>query len=127
MRRRRDGTGVVGRISVLAIAGTMLLTLLAIVPAGVLASGAQFGPYQVTPVGSEPEAVAIGDVTGDGIVDVVLTTGYAGTPADFGLFVFAGQSDGTLAVPVRYATAGTYGQRPETVDIGDVNGDGRPA
>src|SRR4029079_9884108 len=52
--------------------------------------------------------------------------GYAGSPADFGLFVFAGLADGTLAAPVRYATAGTYGERPETVDIGDVNGDGRP-
>ena len=104
----------------------MLLSLLAIVPAGVLASGTQFGPYQVTAVGSEAEAVAIGDVTSDGIADVVLTTGYASTSADFQLFVFAGLADGTLAAPVTYATAGSYGQRPETVDIGDVNGDGRP-
>ena len=105
---------------------SLLLSLLAIVPAAVIASGTQFGPYRVTPVGSEPEAVAIGDVTSDGIADIVLTTGYANTPADFGLFVFAGLADGTLAAPVRYATAGTYPQRPETVDIGDVNGDGRP-
>ena len=109
-----------------AIASVTLLSLLAIVPAGVIASGTQFGPYQVTSVGSEPEAVAIGDVTSDGIADIVLTTGYAGTPADFGLLVFAGLADGTLAAPVRYATAGTYPQRPETVDIGDVDGDGRP-
>ena len=40
--------------------------------------------------------------------------------------MFAGLADGTLAAPVTYATAGSYGQRPETVDIGDVNGDGRP-
>ena len=110
----------------LAIATAMLLSLLAIVPAGVLASGTQFGPYQVTAVGSEAEAVAIGDVTSDGLADVVLTTGYANTPADFQVFVFAGMADGTLAAPVTYATAGSYGQRPETVDIGDVNGDGRP-
>ncbi len=109
-----------------AVASVTLLSLLAIVPAGVIASGTQFGPYRVTSVGSEPEAVAIGDVTSDGIADIVLTTGYAGTPADFGLFVFAGLADGTLAAPVRYATAGTYPQRPETVDIGDVDGDGRP-
>ncbi len=40
--------------------------------------------------------------------------------------MFAGQADGTLAAPVTYPTAGTYPQRPETVAIGDVNGDGRP-
>ena len=114
------------RISVLAIAAAVLLSVLAIVPAGVLASGTQFGPYQVTAVGSEAEAVAIGDVTSDGIADVVVTTGYANAAADFQVFVFAGLADGTLAAPVTYATAGSYGQRPETVDIGDVNGDGRP-
>ena len=126
MRRRRDGSGLTARVSVFAVASVTLLSLLAIVPAGVIASGTQFGPYQVTSVGSDPEAVAIGDVTSDGIADIVLTTGYAGTPADFGLLVFAGLADGTLAAPVRYATAGTYPKRPETVDIGDVDGDGRP-
>ena len=80
MRRRHTGAGPAARISVFAIASVLLLSLLAIVPAGVVASGTQFGPYQVTPIGSEPEAVAIGDVTSDGIADIVLTTGSTTTP-----------------------------------------------
>ena len=127
MRREpRNGAGVTARISVLAIATAMLLSLLAIVPGGVLASGTQFGPYRVTAVGSEAEAVAIGDVTSDGLADVVLTTGYANTPADFQ--VLCSRAWRTARWPRRSPTRprAPKGQRPETVDIGDVNGDGRP-
>jgi hypothetical protein len=34
-----------------------------------------FQPYVAYPVGSWPEAVAVGDATGDGLPDVVMTTG----------------------------------------------------
>ena len=107
------------------LAGLVLVVpILAAAPAA-LASPSQFGAARVTSVGSSPEAVALGDVTGDGRTDVVLTTGYDNTAADFRLFVFAGQADGTLAAPVSYATNGTYPARPASVDVGDVNGDGR--
>ena len=77
-------------------------------------------------VGSAPDAVAIGDVTGDGRNDVVLTTGYANDPArDFRVVVLAQLADGTLAAPTWYSTAGTYGSRPESVAVGDVTGDGK--
>ena len=77
-------------------------------------------------VGSAPDAVAIGDVTGDGRNDVVLTTGYANDPAhDFRVVVLAQLADGTLAAPTWYSTAGTYGNRPESVAVGDVTGDGK--
>ena len=114
------------RLTALAAGVSLLVPLLAIVPASAVAAATQFGPYQMTALGSEPEAVAIGDVTGDGLADVVVTTGYDNTALDFHLFVFAGLADGTLASPVTYPTAGSYPDRPETVDIGDVNGDGRP-
>jgi hypothetical protein len=108
------------------IAGVALVVpLIALAPTSVKAAPSQFGPYRITAVGSEPEAVAIGDVTGDGINDVVLTTGYDNTALDFHLLVFAGAADGTLADPVSYPTAGTYPDRPETVAIGDVTADGR--
>ncbi|HEY3333912.1 MAG TPA: FG-GAP-like repeat-containing protein [Candidatus Limnocylindrales bacterium] len=103
----------------------LVVPVLAVVPAA-SASPSQFGAYQVTPIGPSPaDAVALGDVTGDGRTDVVLTTGYANAASDFRLLVLAGRSDGALDAPVSYATAGTYPDRPESVDVGDVNGDGR--
>src|SRR6476659_794921 len=44
--------------------------------------GSLFQPYQATPVGSWPEAVAIGDVNGDGRNDVVMTTSYYFDPTN---------------------------------------------
>ena len=85
-----------------------------------------FKPYQAIPVGSWPEAVAVGDVNGDGRNDVVMTTSYYFDPInDFHLFVFLQQADGTLSAPTSYATAATYTNRPESVAVGDITGDGR--
>jgi len=65
---------------------------------------ALFHPAQATGVGSAPAGAAIGDVTGDGLDDVVLTTTYANDDAaDHKVFVFAQNFDGTLADPVGYA------------------------
>ncbi|MEA2674511.1 MAG: trimeric autotransporter adhesin [Chloroflexota bacterium] len=81
--------------------------------------------YQVLAVPSEADAVAIADVTGDGLADIVFTTQYKNDPAnDFDLFVLP-QVAGGFGPLQRYATAGTYGQRPGSLDIGDVTGDGR--
>jgi subtilisin family serine protease len=85
-----------------------------------------FAPFQATSVGSSPEAVAIGDVTGDGRNDVVMTTSFYFDPVnDYHLFVFAQAPDGSLLPPVSYLTAGAYGHRPATLAIGDITGDGR--
>ena len=90
------------------------------------AADANFQTYQSHPVGSWPEAVAIGDVTGDGRNDVVMTTSfYFDEPNDYRLWVFAQGADGSLSAPVSYATAAAYGNRPESVAIGDLTGDGR--
>ena len=87
-------------LSVLVTAIAIAAPLIVVTAAGTLAAGTQFGAYQLTDLGSEPEAIAIGDVTGDGRNDVVVTTGYDNDPAnDFKLMVLAGQADGTLAAP----------------------------
>lgn len=85
-----------------------------------------FTPYTAIPTGSWPEATAIGDVNGDGLKDVVMTTSYYFDPEnDYKLFVFLQDTNGQLQPPTKYATAGTYSNRPQSVNIGDVNGDGR--
>ena len=88
------------------------------------AAGTLFQPYQAFVTGSWPEAVAIGDVTGDGRADVVMTTGfYFDSANDYRVWVFAQTGAGTLATPVAYPTGSTA--TPQSVQVGDVTGDGR--
>ncbi|MGJ0516181.1 MAG: FG-GAP-like repeat-containing protein [Methylomicrobium sp.] len=85
-----------------------------------------FMPYTAMPTGSWPEATAIGDVNGDGLKDVVMTTSYYfDAENDYKLFVFLQAANGQLQTPIKYATQGTYPSPPQSVDIGDVNGDGK--
>jgi hypothetical protein len=80
-----------------------------------------FAPYVTYATGSSPQAVAVGDLNGDGRTDVALTTAGTGNPAsDNMLHVFLQASDGTLQPQVEYP----LGQSPQSLDIGDVNGDG---
>ncbi|HSY38214.1 MAG TPA: VCBS repeat-containing protein, partial [Polyangia bacterium] len=81
-----------------------------------------FSPYVAYATGSSPQAVAIGDLDGDGRNDVAMTTGFNADPTnDYMLNVFIQASDGTLKPRVKYPLA----RLPQSIDIGDVNGDGR--
>jgi len=81
-----------------------------------------FQPYVAYSVGSWPEAVAIGDVNGDDLNDVVMTTSFYFDPDnDYKLFVFLQNSSGELEVPPVKYDAGDG----DSVDIGDLNNDGR--
>ena len=66
-----------------------------------------FKPYQTYDVNSFAVAVAVGDVSGDGRDDVVMTTDYSGGgPNDFSMFVFVQRPDGQLGAPTKYAVSG---------------------
>jgi hypothetical protein len=85
------------------------------------ATGNYLKPYVAYPVGSWPEAVAIGDLNHDGRKDVALVTSFYFDPADdYSLFVFLQNGIGELQASVKYPVGGS----PNSVDIGDVNGDG---
>jgi hypothetical protein len=108
------------RMTVLALAAALVVSL-----AAQPAAAASLLPYVIYSVPSQADAVAIGDVTGDGLPDIVFTTGYSNNAAnDFDLFVLP--KEGTGFGPfAHYTTTGTYPARPGSLDLGDVTGDGR--
>lgn len=86
----------------------------------------RFLSYHATATGSWPQAVAIGDVNGDGRNDVVMVTScYASSPNDNKVMIFAQKPDGTLDAPVTYDISATASCGAYSVAIGDVTGDGR--
>ena len=80
-----------------------------------------FRPYVTFPLGASAQAVAVGDLNGDGLDDVIATTsfGLSGTPA-LRLHVLPQNEAGGLGSPVSYAAG-----NGRSVDVGDLNGDGK--
>lgn len=99
-------------------------------PATPTGTGA-FAPYMSMPVGSYTQHVAVGDVTGDGRDDALLTTTswgnmYVEPENDMRLWLFVQKPDGTLAAPLKYAYYGdASGARSGTgLGVADLNRDG---
>ena len=74
-----------------------------------------FAPPINYPVGTQPREIAIGDLNGDGILDMVVPNSGSDT-----ITVMIGLSNSNFLtlVPI------PVGDRPEDVDIADINGDG---
>lgn len=67
-------------------------------------TGWTLAPFESRAIGSWPDAVEIGDVTGDGRPDaVVTTTFYFGAELDYSVYLFAQAADGNLQSPTRVA------------------------
>jgi VCBS repeat protein/PASTA domain-containing protein/FG-GAP repeat protein len=83
-----------------------------------------FQPRVDYPTGKGPLSVAIGDLNGDGRPDLAIANFGGGVPSTFGntVSVLLNTGDGSFEAKRDYRT----GISPDSVAIGDLNGDGKP-
>jgi len=80
--------------------------------------GGSFRPHVDLTVGGSPHSVAVGDFNGDGRLDVVTAQQLTDSVS-----VLLGHGDGTFARPLAFAASG-QNFTPQSMALGDVNGDG---
>ena len=80
-------------------------------------------PYVIHATASRASSIAIGDVTGDGRADVVMTTLWDNTPDDdYRVFVFAQNDSGRLDAPTKVSYGQTGGGNGNALAIGNFDG-----
>ena len=77
---------------------------------------ATFSPQQTFATGTGTSSVALGDVNGDGVLDMITANQTSNSAS-----VLLGNGNGTFQTKVEFAT----GVKPRFVTLGDVNDDGR--
>lgn len=103
----------------LVLTGSLATTL----PAGAADNGL-FAPYVAYDPGGDAASVAIGDVTGDRLDDIVLTTATATDPAHgYSVWVYPQQPDGSLGAPLQTPTTAGSGSSM-AVALADLDEDG---
>ncbi|MFD2719185.1 FG-GAP repeat domain-containing protein [Hymenobacter monticola] len=90
--------------------------LLALGAAGPVAWGQSFAPKIDFPTGTAPNCVALGDVNGDGRLDMVTGSGTTAMAS-----VLPGQAGGGFGPKADFTTTSV----PHQLVLGDINGDGR--
>lgn len=121
-----DGGNSMRRLLVSVSALGLAAPLLGAVPAAAAPVPTFFAPVEIRSVGAQPAAVAIGDVTGDGRPDVLMTTNNTSHPDSDKVLVFAQNAAGGLGAPVSYQTRMSFFDHDgRGLALLDNDGDGR--
>lgn len=104
-------------VALFGLALILLLTLNATFPPNVSFTDAPFSPM---PVDNGPSSVALVDLNGDGILDLVVVGGSSNSVS-----TFLGKGDGTFT-PGPNSPRATDASLSIAVAVGDFNGDGKP-